>query len=377
MLRGGRFRTAATLATLAGALLALVLATSASAYIYVGNGPSIARANNDGTGLDPDFVAVDGFACGVAVTSTHIYWTDLNGVGRANLDGTGVQQNLPGIPTLTDVCGVAVDATHVYWADRSANSIGRADLDGGNPNLGFVGLASPPCGVAVDSQYVYWAGNAAGTPQRALLSAPVPGPLPNAVSPASCAVGVGPGSVYYANRQDPAPTAIHGVSTTGGGVFGDAATGVKSPCGIAIHGSTLYWTGDTVPPASAAGLVGAVPLDANNIPGTPNPNLVVGLRAGPCGIAVNDLPVSPPNTRITQAAINSHKGNAAFKFKAVGSATGFQCELERKHKEVRFKKCASPKRYKHLTAGKYKFEVRAVGHGGRDPSPAKKKFRIS
>jgi len=30
-----------------------------------------------------------------------------------------------------------------------------------------------------------------------------------------------------------------------------------------------------------------------------------------------------------------------------------------------------------LKPGKYTFEVRAVGPGGPDPSPAKKKFKIS
>jgi Divergent InlB B-repeat domain len=85
---------------------------------------------------------------------------------------------------------------------------------------------------------------------------------------------------------------------------------------------------------------------------------------------------SPPNTTIGQATINSSKGTATFKFKARGQKTGFQCALVRKHKKPKFKSCRSPKTYKKLKPGKYTFEVRAVGPGGTDPSPAKKKFKI-
>jgi hypothetical protein len=92
------------------------------------------------------------------------------------------------------------------------------------------------------------------------------------------------------------------------------------------------------------------------------------------------LPVSvaPPNTRITQARIGSNKRNAVFKFKASGKNTGFQCALvSKKHPKPRFKSCRSPKTYKHLKNGRYTFDVRAIGPGGKDPSPAKKRFKIS
>jgi hypothetical protein len=83
-----------------------------------------------------------------------------------------------------------------------------------------------------------------------------------------------------------------------------------------------------------------------------------------------------PDTKITKATISSTKHEASFKFKAVGVATGFQCELKRGHKKAAFKSCHSPKRYKNLQPGKYTFEVRAVGSGGFDTTPAKKSFRI-
>jgi hypothetical protein len=65
---------------------------------------------------------------------------------------------------------------------------------------------------------------------------------------------------------------------------------------------------------------------------------------------------SPPNTRILKAEINSKVGRATFKFMAVGTASGFQCALAKKHRKPRFKKCKSPKTYKHLKTGRYTFD---------------------
>jgi hypothetical protein len=85
----------------------------------------------------------------------------------------------------------------------------------------------------------------------------------------------------------------------------------------------------------------------------------------------------PPNTQITKAKISQRRKKAKFNFRATGNATGFECQLERKrHKLKAFSSCVSPKVYKHLRKGRYTFEVRAVGPGGKDPSPAEKSFKI-
>ena len=84
-----------------------------------------------------------------------------------------------------------------------------------------------------------------------------------------------------------------------------------------------------------------------------------------------------PNTRITRAKINSKKHKATFRFKAIGNATGLECALAKKKHKPKFKRCSSPKTYKHLRKGSYTFEARAVGPGGHDPSPAKRRFRIA
>jgi Divergent InlB B-repeat domain len=83
-----------------------------------------------------------------------------------------------------------------------------------------------------------------------------------------------------------------------------------------------------------------------------------------------------PNTKIVEAVIDSAKRRATFRFRAIGSSTGFQCALIKKHKRPRFKNCRSPKTYKKLKPGAYTFKVRSVGPGGSDASPARTKFRI-
>jgi hypothetical protein len=88
----------------------------------------------------------------------------------------------------------------------------------------------------------------------------------------------------------------------------------------------------------------------------------------------------PPNTSITKSAItsNSRGGTATFRFSGRGIATQFQCALiTRHHRSPSFKRCRSPQTYKRLTPGAYKFEVRAVGPGGTDPTAAKQSFTIA
>lgn len=85
---------------------------------------------------------------------------------------------------------------------------------------------------------------------------------------------------------------------------------------------------------------------------------------------------APPNTKITKTKVDGGEAKATFKFKAIGNATSFQCELKRRHNKARFKGCRSSKTYRKLKPGVYTFEVRARGPGGADPTPAKKTFKI-
>jgi hypothetical protein len=87
--------------------------------------------------------------------------------------------------------------------------------------------------------------------------------------------------------------------------------------------------------------------------------------------------LAPPNTRITKTKVNQRRKKASFRFRATGRATGFECRLNRQGRKAKpFRNCRSPKTYKRLKRARYTFQVRAVGPGGKDPSPARKSFRI-
>lgn len=88
-------------------------------------------------------------------------------------------------------------------------------------------------------------------------------------------------------------------------------------------------------------------------------------------------PVPPPQTKLLKARIDADQSRATFRFKGNGSLSGYQCALASNgRKKPRFKPCRSPKAYRNLAPGTYTFKVRAVGPGGPDLTPAKKRFAI-
>jgi hypothetical protein len=134
---------------------------------------------------------------------------------------------------------------------------------------------------------------------------------------------------------------------------------------------------DTLAPAAASPAVDhGNPAGCTDPLGTP---LTTDQRGSPrpvgaaCDIGAVELP-PPPNTKITHATIDAALGKARFRFKAIGVADGFQCELA--PTETAFSVCSSPKTYRHLAPDNYTFKVRATGLGGIDPTPAKMPFQI-
>jgi hypothetical protein len=86
---------------------------------------------------------------------------------------------------------------------------------------------------------------------------------------------------------------------------------------------------------------------------------------------------SAPGTTITKHHVKTHVGSARFSFVATGHASGFQCALAKRHARLHFTHCKSPKAYTHRAKGHYRFEVRAIGAGGVDKTPAKRTFTIT
>src|SRR5262245_64097542 len=209
---------------------------------------------------------------------------------------------------------LAVAAKHIYWATYA--SIGRVNLDGSGLNQSFItGVIPPrtinPYELAVNANYIYWTNDFRDAIGRANLDG-----TPN------------PGFIFF-----PGPSGF--VS------------------GVAVDANHIYWGGFT-PATPTTGIEG---ITRANLDGTqPNPSFITGI-AGASDIAV----VSAPwHTKIRSATVNKERRSATFAFNA-HNATRFQCALvnpskSEKKSNAKFSSCKSPRSYKGLKRGKYKFE---------------------
>jgi virginiamycin B lyase len=223
-------RTKAALASLAAMVAGLALASPASALIYWGNGETIKRATNAGAGAHV-FISGADDPCGLAVSSTHIYWANRgsNAIARARLDGSQVDQAF--ISTMGEPCGVALDQ-HLFWA--AGGTIGRADLGGGGVNHSFIPSGgSFICGLAVGVR-LFWANESSGRIGRAEVN--------------------------------------------GTGVNHNFISGAGIPCGVAVNATHVYWTNqgfESVGRATVAGL----DVDQTLIQSS--------VASAPCGVALD------------------------------------------------------------------------------------------
>ena len=110
---------------------------------------ALGRANLDGSGGDRNFIP-NSFAHGIAVNSSNIYWGTWDGLARADLNGTNVNPAL----VMNLAYGVALSSDHVYWTNVDEDTIGEAKLDGTDAETSFItratGITPDPWGVAVD-----------------------------------------------------------------------------------------------------------------------------------------------------------------------------------------------------------------------------------
>lgn len=80
-----------------------------------------------------------------------------------------------------------------------------------------------------------------------------------------------------------------------------------------------------------------------------------------------------PGTTIFKRSVAAPQRAATFDFRSSEPSGGFQCKLD----SHPFAACWSPKTYRHLSAGKHTFKVKAFDvSGNRDTTPAIARFRI-
>lgn len=357
----------------------LVTAQAASAFIYWGDAENdwIGRANNDGSGVNPNFIKTGEEPVGVAVDASHVYWADQDGnaIGRANIDGSGVDNSF--IAGITEPTGVAVNGSSIYW-DTLTGTVGRAELSGAVLNAKLVSGLAEPCGIALDAGHVYWAEIATGTPAyiaRVGLDGSILQlhyvTIPGTSFP--CGVAVNSSNIFWTDVGFfGGGTRIGRANTnTGEGADANLIGGASAPCGAALDGARLYWAN------SEGHTIGRANTDATGV----NQSFISTGGGAICGVAVDSLaPASnsgdttPPQTTISRGPGKRLGGGIAkFGLRSSEGASTFVCKLDKRKAAG----CRSPKTYKHLKPGKHLLKAWATdAAGNKDPTPAKRRFKV-
>ncbi len=118
---------------------------------------SLARAGLDGSALTQAFVGTPPPPGAVAQDAQHIYWIHDGSIARANLNGTDVQ---PNFITGVRAYQLALGQQHIFWLGGHG-SLGRADLHGNHVETSMLDLFSPvghvpPTYLVVTGGFVYW-----------------------------------------------------------------------------------------------------------------------------------------------------------------------------------------------------------------------------
>ena len=197
------------------------------------------------------------------------------------------------------------------------------------------------------------------------------GKLPAPVSGLSGVTAIAAGFHHGLSLVGPSQTLAVALAGSGAGVVGGSGILCPPACShVYPQGATAILRPQPAPGTGFAGFTGGC------------------TGAGPCQANLSQdqnviATFGPPRgTRIIRAKVNRRKRLATFGFSAPGAITGFQCQLTRPRRrhhrkpKARFLGCSSPKRYRHLRAGKYSFKVRALDVVGADPVPAIKRFKI-
>jgi sugar lactone lactonase YvrE len=96
-----------------------------------------------------------GFATGIAVTPTNVFWGTFTQLLEAPLSGGGTQTVLS--DKQQNVFGVAVDGSDVYFTNEYGGTLTKMSLPSGIAVALVSGYSTYAGGVAVDASSIYWA----------------------------------------------------------------------------------------------------------------------------------------------------------------------------------------------------------------------------
>jgi CSLREA domain-containing protein len=299
-----------------------------------------------------------------------------NGAGAGGPSGTAFGSDGSGGGLNVEFGGASFSDSIVAASTRGGNCAGPNTTDAGH-NLSFAGAGCPAGFATGNPRLGPLQDNGGATPTRAigLSSAALDqGPDSGAGCPATdqrgvprpqgpaCDIGAFELPYFLLTLARSGSGSGKVIGSTGGLECGSTCSAsVPSGTQVTLHATASKaskftgWSGDCTGKGACVVTVGA------------DQTIIAAFKK-----------LKPPNTKITKATVDSKKGKASFEFKATRAPAGrFECALsEGRSAKPKFESCKSPKAYTGLKAGKYAFEVRAVGGGGTDSSPAKKTFKV-
>lgn len=236
-------------------VLALLLPSSAGAYLYWVGEHGLDRVNLNGTRLEEPFIPSPnhGRLHGFAVTQRYVFFGRAGGlVGRAAIDGQSVLPDFAAIPqpppfypeaelTEVDAASLAASRAYVYWSsggaplpkEKTDDSIGRISVATGRVEPGFIETGAPVYGVTTYDGHLYWAS------ARALSRANLNG---GELDPELVRVGeiyglaVADNHIYWTIEH-----AIARADLDGRDINLHFITGSRFFSGIAVSGKYIYW----------------------------------------------------------------------------------------------------------------------------------------
>ncbi len=96
-------------------------------------------------------------------------------------------------------------------------------------------------------------------------------------------------------------------------------------------------------------------------------------NGGPGAVTTRQVTIVGPQTKIRGKPRFGQRDDTRLRFWSSIPNSTFRCKLN----GAPFRLCKSPKNYKNLERGRYRFKVYAItAQGVADPTPAKIKFRV-